>query len=328
MADTAKQIDFLLAGYRHPTTDVELAGGKVKTFLDGTSTLSALWTDKDKGAAAANPVVLDSAGKAEVFGDNIYKFEIYDSDDVLIETLNGLEYSISHDRYFNRARFTYNGGSTAYTVRVRPGNYYCKDKYCQWTSELTTPAIGTPAADTPYYLYLDYSAITSGTAITSTELVWSDTAPTWSNTYRQLLNGDDRCIFGVISNSGPTNILEFFHDGGERTFYADYILDRTGASLSDTFTDVTITVPAFVEVALLTFDSHYSNADVYLVCITKDQVGTSGRIVGYSAAGSTYSWNSTPVFLGTDLKIQVKHSAATTNLCSVLTDGWCFPIGM
>lgn len=89
---TALQIDFLLAGYRHPTTDEFLSGGKVKTFLDGTSTLSALWTDKDKSGAATNPVILDSSGKAEVYGDNIYKFEIYDSDDVLIETLNGVEY--------------------------------------------------------------------------------------------------------------------------------------------------------------------------------------------------------------------------------------------
>jgi hypothetical protein len=91
-ADSALQIDFLLAGYRHPTSDAVLSGGKVYTYLDGTSTLSALWTDKDKGGAAANPVILDSSGKAEVFGDNIYKFLIYDSDDVLIETLNGLEY--------------------------------------------------------------------------------------------------------------------------------------------------------------------------------------------------------------------------------------------
>jgi hypothetical protein len=92
-ATTAQQVEFLLAGYRHPTTDVVLAGGKVKTYLNGTSTLSNLWTDRDKGGSATNPIILDSAGKAEVYGDNIYKFEIYDSDDVLIETLTGLLYT-------------------------------------------------------------------------------------------------------------------------------------------------------------------------------------------------------------------------------------------
>jgi len=91
-ADSALQVDFLLSGYRTPASDVVLSGGKVYTYLDGTSTLSTLWTDKDKGGNAANPIILDSSGKAEIFGDNIYKFMIYDSDDVLIETLNGLTY--------------------------------------------------------------------------------------------------------------------------------------------------------------------------------------------------------------------------------------------
>ena len=91
-AGTALQVDFLLSGYQDPTSERLLAGGKVYTYLDGTSTLSNLWTDKDKGAEATNPIILDAAGKAEVYGDNIYKFEIYDSTDVLIETINGLEY--------------------------------------------------------------------------------------------------------------------------------------------------------------------------------------------------------------------------------------------
>ena len=91
-ATTAKQIDFLLAGYRHPTSDAVLSGGKVKTFLTGTSTLSSLWTDQAKGGTATNPVILDSSDKAEVYGDNLYKFEIYDSNDVLLETISGLEY--------------------------------------------------------------------------------------------------------------------------------------------------------------------------------------------------------------------------------------------
>ena len=87
MATTSQQVDFLLSGYRHPTTDAPLSGGKVKTFLDGTSTLSSVWTDKDKGALADNPFTLDSAGQAEVYGDNLYKFEIYDSNDALLDQI-------------------------------------------------------------------------------------------------------------------------------------------------------------------------------------------------------------------------------------------------
>ena len=40
-----------------------------------------------------------------------------------------------------RGLFTYNGGTTAYTVKVKSAYYYCKDKVCWWGSELTTIAI-------------------------------------------------------------------------------------------------------------------------------------------------------------------------------------------
>lgn len=90
----AKQCDFLLAGYTHPTTGEALSGGKVYTYINGTSTLINLYTDRDQGGTATNPIVLDSSGRAEVYGAGIYKFVIYDSSDVLIETINGLEYQI------------------------------------------------------------------------------------------------------------------------------------------------------------------------------------------------------------------------------------------
>jgi len=92
MSAAAKQVDFLLAGYRHPDTGYPLAGGKVYTYLNGTSTLSNLWTAQDKSSDAANPIILDAQGRAEVYGDNSYKFEIYDASDVLVETINGVNY--------------------------------------------------------------------------------------------------------------------------------------------------------------------------------------------------------------------------------------------
>lgn len=91
-ADSAKQVDFLLSGYDDPTSHRPLSGGMVWTYLDGTSTLAPVWTDKDKGGVATNPFELDSAGKAEVYGDNIYKFRIYDSEGIFVQELPGLEY--------------------------------------------------------------------------------------------------------------------------------------------------------------------------------------------------------------------------------------------
>lgn len=92
MAAKAQIIDFLLNGYRHPTDDDFLAGGKVYTYDAGTLNAADTWTDRNKGATATNPIVLDSAGRAEVYGDNIYKFRIYDAADVFVEEIDGAEY--------------------------------------------------------------------------------------------------------------------------------------------------------------------------------------------------------------------------------------------
>jgi hypothetical protein len=119
MATIAKQVDFLITGYTHPTTGAPLNGGKVKTYLDGTSTLSSLWTARDKSGVAANPVILDSAGRAEVYGDNTYKFEVYDSADVLLETLNGMSYSVGATGYVVDT-FSGDDATVAFTLSSAP----------------------------------------------------------------------------------------------------------------------------------------------------------------------------------------------------------------
>jgi hypothetical protein len=78
----AKQIDFLLAGIRHPETDEPLAGGYVWAYEAGGTTPKDVYLDRDTAkGVATNPFQLDSAGRAEVFGNGIYRFVIRDSDD-------------------------------------------------------------------------------------------------------------------------------------------------------------------------------------------------------------------------------------------------------
>jgi hypothetical protein len=100
MADVAKQVDFLLAGYRDPNDDTPLSEGKVYTYQDKTETLSNLWIDRDKTGFADNPIELDADGKAEVYGDGVYTFKIYDKDspgppDTPLEEITGLDYFVS-----------------------------------------------------------------------------------------------------------------------------------------------------------------------------------------------------------------------------------------
>lgn len=68
-----------------------LAGGKIDTLEAGTSTPKATYTDSTEDTANANPVVLDSNGRADIWlGTGNYKLVIKDSDDVVIDTVDNV----------------------------------------------------------------------------------------------------------------------------------------------------------------------------------------------------------------------------------------------
>jgi len=232
--------------------------------------------------------------------------------------------------YLERPQFTYNGGTAAYTVLVGAGAYMCKDKYCYWSNQLTSNAIGSPIADTWYYLYLDYSAIASGIPVTASELIWSTTAPTWNNTYRQWMNGDDRCIFAVRANSTPDNILEFFQDGDLVT-YADDIEDLPATDIDTTWVTVTLTAPGMCRKISTTFYS-YAAGDTSAAMLfwrTYGQTGTDGHHVGSTDSNNANrSTNTIPVIADDSQRIQIVHSLTGLHSAIIYTAGWYFPDGM
>lgn len=66
-----------------------LAGGKVYSYEAGTTTPKDTYTDSTGNVANANPIILDSAGRAAVWlGDGGYKFILKDSGDVTIRTVD------------------------------------------------------------------------------------------------------------------------------------------------------------------------------------------------------------------------------------------------
>lgn len=68
-----------------------LSGGFLYTYIAGTSTPLATYTDNTGGTPNANPVVLDSRGEADVWlGANSYKFVLKDSDDNTIYTVDNI----------------------------------------------------------------------------------------------------------------------------------------------------------------------------------------------------------------------------------------------
>ena len=71
-----------------------LAGGKLYTYAAGTTTPLATYTTYAGTVSNANPVILDSAGRASVWlGGGSYKFVLKDSTDVLVYTTDNISNS-------------------------------------------------------------------------------------------------------------------------------------------------------------------------------------------------------------------------------------------
>jgi hypothetical protein len=73
-------------------TGLPLAGGKLYTYLGGTSTPYSTYTDQTGNTANANPVILDTRGEADVWLEQGvgYKYELKDSLGTLIWTVDNI----------------------------------------------------------------------------------------------------------------------------------------------------------------------------------------------------------------------------------------------
>ena len=68
-----------------------LVGGKLYTYIAGTTTLQTTYTDSTAATANTNPVILDSRGEANVWlGGAIYKFVLKDASDALIWSVDNI----------------------------------------------------------------------------------------------------------------------------------------------------------------------------------------------------------------------------------------------
>jgi hypothetical protein len=172
MAQIAKQVDLLLAGIRDPNTDEPLSSGEVDTYQDGTSKKVALWLDRQKSSRANNPITLDANGKAEVYGDGIYKFEIYGPRDdegnkgPLLETITGLDIFASEtvsDQWISQADTIEYDSATSILVKN-------EDATAEYHMGRRIRAQG----DTTGIIYgaIDSSSYDSGTGNTTVNITW------------------------------------------------------------------------------------------------------------------------------------------------------------
>jgi len=226
-----------------------------------------------------------------------------------------------------RPQFTWSSGTS---LLIGAGFYDVAGKWAAWTSQLTE-TLSSLSANTAYYVYLDYSGITSGTAVTATEVLISSTAPTYSQTYRGFYSGSDRCIFGFKTETSSANMREFFHSGN-RVMYANCITDLSATDIDTTWTDVTLSIPGFATGANATFTTaRPGNQDGKCpLWRTNGQTGTAGHYVSGPVAdgGLTFNLGATDVITDSTQKIEVKMSGSNNQTLAIYTNGWCFPVGM
>lgn len=495
-ATNAQQVDFLLSGSLKADGTVN-SGGKVYTCDAGTvcgpstSNPKTTWTDATKATPSANPVILDSLGKATVYADGNYKLQIYGSDDTLIETLDNVQYEIAGDTsrtvttltpssaavsstddtlLCNTAagsftvdfsgmsavgnsgkRFTFKKiDASAFTCTIDPsgsqtldqastailsarnqtaiiesdganwivvkpflhdhsddslggdldsvaitnatlldatlsgapsisnfssavhthadlvnggvlfpyqderanfsfiantgvfqlsdGNYSVgfQNIVVGWTGDIAWVANSTGtnansdemAVKSSYYIGIDNSVATLGTALTNSAFIGNTTAPIWNSTYNGWYTGNNRVIMAVFANS-PNNALEFAHDGGSYVSYGDSPQDLSPTDIDTTWTDVTLTLPGFCTKASVNFWLALdTGAGTFQYWRPNGSTVTTGQVTNQVDAGVTYTYNEMTVFTDTSQKIEIIHADSDAEESALRTNGWFFPKGM
>ena len=111
-------------------TGAVLTGGKLYTYLAGTTTPATTYTTSAGNVARTNPVVLDSAGRVPGSGEIwlsavSYKFILKDSNDVLIATYD----NISGIGALAVQNYTGSGSTVGYAVSGNVINVYINGVY-------------------------------------------------------------------------------------------------------------------------------------------------------------------------------------------------------
>jgi hypothetical protein len=100
-----------------------LVGGKIFSYLAGTTTPAAVYTDSSGNTPHTNPIILNSAGRVpggEIWqpSGTTYKFALYTSDDVLIGTFDNIGTIAAGSA--SVANFSGNGSTVNFTLPSAP----------------------------------------------------------------------------------------------------------------------------------------------------------------------------------------------------------------
>lgn len=139
----AKLVEILAAGLVD-SSGAPLSGGKVYTYEPGTTTDKAMYTDLAMNTPAANPIILDSAGRANVYAKGMYKLNVDDSADAdVFECDNYNAHAIDGRTFYGDSS---GGSSNAYTLTPdnAAGDYTAGDFFI-WKANHTNTGAATMA---------------------------------------------------------------------------------------------------------------------------------------------------------------------------------------
>ena len=224
--------------------------------------------------------------------------------------------------YLQRAKFTFNSTES---INISAGVYEVNGRLVEWDTTIEYSPTSLGATDWSY-IYIDDSAVTTGTDLTATEFIDSTTEPVWSDSKHGWYNGNDRVIFAVRTD-GSSNILEFFHDGGDLVTFADVIVDGT-VDIDDAWLDQSFTAPKFAtKILIRIWQSTYTSGPI-LHYRVNGQAGTTGYTI--KNAGSTNGRTNNQDIILTDGNqiAEFKADISNTDAWDFKTNGWFMSVGI
>jgi len=275
-----------------------LVGGQLYTYIAGTTTLQATYTDATAATANTNPIILDSRGEANVWlGSAVYKFVLKDADGALIWTVDYisaptaavspvLSGNVTIDSNTSSPALTITQTGTGAALRVQDSadpdvTPFIIDATGQVGIGTATPVsaleIASPGVFTGAWAYLP-----SGTAM----LFAQTSAPTgWTKSTTH-----DNKALRVVSGSASS--------GGSVAFTTAFASQTVAGTVGNT-TLTTAQIPAH------THDVYYSSPNVGAGGGPIQQVGPSGSTFTTTSTGGGGSHTHT--FTGTAINLAVSY---------------------
>jgi hypothetical protein len=290
--------------------------------MDGASTTGETFTRTT--STGGSQTLHKISGKAIPVEDTNSIFTATDVENVLVEIIRGTMVP----GIFSRPTFTITDDDT---VTIGAGFHHHQgttEQICYWDAALAYDPVSLGTDDWSF-IYLDDSAIVTAASpvITTTQLIDSTTAPTWSATKHGWYNSSDKCI-GMVYADADGDLLEWFHDGGDFVMYAARQADRASAAIGTSWTDVTLTIPDICTRAKVQFQGSYAASTDTMRWRTNGQTDTTGHIACIVASTSVYCVNQMTVTTDTSQKIEVVNNYGNGGQIAVSTDGFYFPVGM